>query len=126
MRLVSFLRNGQARVGIAKDDGVIDLSDQDFGRSVKHMLRVGALDQVREVAADRDPDIAIDDIRFLPCVVNPSSTTSGPEIGNGISTTFTRQPARSATNSNTLREALLEAPGLERRSTAPQPTLHTC
>ena len=71
MKLVSFLRNGQARAGVVKTDGVIDLSDQDFGRSVKHMLRLGALDQVRAVAGDRDPDIALADIEFLPCVVNP-------------------------------------------------------
>lgn len=72
MRLVSFLLNDQARVGVAKDDGIIDLSDHDVGRSMKHILQRGALDRVAELAADLSADLSMNDIEFLPCVANPN------------------------------------------------------
>ena len=71
MRLVSFLRDGQARVGVVKDHGVVDLIDRNVGRSVKHILRQDALEQVSDAAANCDADMALDDVDFLPCVANP-------------------------------------------------------
>ncbi len=72
MRLVSFLLNGQARVGVMQGDGVIDLGDHDVGRSAKHILQRGALDQVAELASKLEANLSIDDIGFLPCVLNPN------------------------------------------------------
>ena len=71
MRLVSFFCNEQARVGVVKDDGLVDLSDAGIGRSVKHILQRDALGRAHEVAASRDADTALDDVDFLPSVVNP-------------------------------------------------------
>ena len=71
MKLVSFVRNEQARVGVVKGDGIVDLNDADVGRSVKHILQQGALDRVREAADSRDTDTPLDEIEFLPSVVNP-------------------------------------------------------
>lgn len=72
MRLVSFLLNGQARVGVMQGNGVIDLSDHDAGRSTKHILQRGALDRVAKLASKLEANLSIDDIEFLPCVVNPT------------------------------------------------------
>jgi len=72
MRLVSFLLNDQARVGVVKGDGIVDLSDHDVGRSVKHILQLGALDRVAELVADLSADLSVNDIEILPCVVNPN------------------------------------------------------
>ncbi len=70
MKLVSYLRNGRARAGAIKGDGLVDLGDLEVGRSVKHILQRDALEQVRETAAERDADTALDGIDFLPCIVN--------------------------------------------------------
>jgi 2-keto-4-pentenoate hydratase/2-oxohepta-3-ene-1,7-dioic acid hydratase in catechol pathway len=71
MRLLSFLLNDQVRVGVMKGDEIVDLGDHDAGRSVKHILQRGALGQVRDLAADVAPDLSVNDIEFLPSVVNP-------------------------------------------------------
>ncbi len=71
MKLVSFVRNEQARVGVVKGDGLVDLGDLGIGRSVKHILQQGTLDRVWEAADSRDADTALDDVGFLPSVVTP-------------------------------------------------------
>ena len=68
MRLVSFILDDQARVGVIKDDAVIDLSDHDVGHSVKEVLQRGTLDRVGELAADLPANLALEDIEFLPVV----------------------------------------------------------
>lgn len=72
MRLVSFLYQDHARVGVMQGDDVIDLSDYDVGRSMKHVLQGDALGRIAELAAGLQATVAIDDIEFLPCIVNPT------------------------------------------------------
>lgn len=71
MKLATFRINDQVRVGVVRDDGIVDLGDHDIGRSVKHMLSVGALAQAAEIAAGLPAELSIDAIEFLPCVPNP-------------------------------------------------------
>lgn len=72
MRLLSFLFNGQVRVGVMKGDGIIDLSKHDVGRSVKHILQHGALDKVAELRERLSVDLSPDDVVFLPPVLKPN------------------------------------------------------
>lgn len=72
MRLVSFNLNDQVRFGVMKDDGIIDLSDHNVGRSVRHILRRDALTEIDELATGLAANLSAGDIEFLPCVVNPS------------------------------------------------------
>lgn len=72
MRLVSFLLEDQTRFGVMQGDGVIDLSGHDVGRSVKHVLQSDALGRIAELAAGLQATVAVEDIEFLPCIVNPT------------------------------------------------------
>jgi len=72
MRLVSFLLEDQTRFGVMQGDGVIDLSGHDVGRSVKHVLQSDALGHIAELAAGLHATVAVEDIEFLPCIVNPT------------------------------------------------------
>lgn len=72
MRLVSFLIDRQVRAGVVKGDGIIDLSKHDVGRSVKHILRHGALDKIAELQEEVAADVALDDVEFLPPVLKPT------------------------------------------------------
>lgn len=72
MRLVSFLHDDQARIGAMQGEGIVDLSDQGVGRSVKHILRQGTLQRAAELADERPVSFAAGEVEFLPGVVNPA------------------------------------------------------
>lgn len=72
MRLVSFLHEDRKRFGVMQGDGVIDLGGHDVGRSVKHILQSGALGRVADLVAGLEASLAVDDIEFLPCIINPT------------------------------------------------------
>ena len=74
MRLVSFKLENRSAVGVVTDDGVIALSrhDESLGRSLKHILRSGALGRVEELTAGQPADFALTDIDLLPPVINPN------------------------------------------------------
>lgn len=74
MRLTSFVHGSENRFGLVAKDGVIDCTGK-FGpdiASLRHLLEKGAIQQLRELS-DRevDPVIPLDEIRFLPPVVEP-------------------------------------------------------
>jgi 2-keto-4-pentenoate hydratase/2-oxohepta-3-ene-1,7-dioic acid hydratase in catechol pathway len=73
MRLLSFRTDEYASWGVVKDDGVVDLGKL-LGKQIETLgdaLRAGALAHVRELAAAREPSIALDDIHYLPTVPDP-------------------------------------------------------
>ena len=74
MRLVSFKLENRSAVGVVTHDDVIDLSryDERLGRSLKHILRSGALGRVEELTAGQPADFALTDIDLLPPVINPN------------------------------------------------------
>ncbi len=71
MRLVSFLRNDQARFGVIKGDGVVDLTDRGVGRSIKDALQDDALGRISVLAADQPADLSLQELTFLPVVPDP-------------------------------------------------------
>ena len=73
MKLVSFARNGRQSYGVATGGGVLDLGARLSRRwpSLSASLRDGALDALRAEADGRGPDLPLDEIRFLPPVLDP-------------------------------------------------------
>lgn len=71
MRLASYIADDRVGVGVVKDDGIVDLGEHDVGRSVKHILRSGLLQQIQELATGLPANLSMDDVEFLPCVPNP-------------------------------------------------------
>lgn len=71
MKLASYISNGQAGFGVVDDDGLIDCSVRGVGQSVKQALAAGALEQIRAIADGAKADLAIDEVRLLPPVVQP-------------------------------------------------------
>ena len=74
MRLISFVRNGEASYGIATDDGVIDAGAELRGEcpGLRDLLLAGGLDRLRELEG-RPADFSLDDIEFLPPVPDPAA-----------------------------------------------------
>jgi 2-keto-4-pentenoate hydratase/2-oxohepta-3-ene-1,7-dioic acid hydratase in catechol pathway len=71
MRLVSFLVNNQARMGVIDGDGVIDLTDRGAGRSIKEVLQGDALERISELATAQLADLSLQELEFLPVVPEP-------------------------------------------------------
>lgn len=71
MRLVSFLLDDQARIGVIKGDGVVDLTDRGVGRSIKEALQGDTLGRISELAANQPADLSLQELTFLPVVPDP-------------------------------------------------------
>ncbi len=71
MKLVSFLQQDQARVGVMREERIIDLSTHDVGRSMKHLLQRGALERVAQLSDSLEATDTSDEIDFLPGISNP-------------------------------------------------------
>jgi 2-keto-4-pentenoate hydratase/2-oxohepta-3-ene-1,7-dioic acid hydratase in catechol pathway len=71
MRLVSFLVNDQARMGVINGDGVVDLTDRGAGRSIREVLQGGTLDRISGLAAGQSADLSLQELTFLPVVPDP-------------------------------------------------------
>ena len=74
MRLISFVRNGVASYGIARDGGVVDAGAKLRSEypGLRDLLLAGALDRLREFEG-RSADCALDDIAFLPPIPDPGA-----------------------------------------------------
>ncbi len=72
MRLLTFLKDGTARLGVAQDGGVVDLTARapDLG-GLRQVLCAGALERVAAIASGVAPDHGQGDIRYLPPVPDP-------------------------------------------------------
>ncbi len=74
MRLISFVRNGEASYGIARDDGVVDAGAELRSEypGLRDLLLAGAGDRLRELEG-RPADCPLDDIEFLPPIPDPAA-----------------------------------------------------
>ena len=70
MRFLSFRADDYTSFGVVKEDGIVDLGALLGGRvrTLKEALRANALPRAMELAAGREPDRSIDEIRYLPTV----------------------------------------------------------
>ncbi len=73
MRVTSFEHNGRAGFGVVVDGGVVDAGARLAGKfsDLRDVLRRGALSWLHELTS-RAPDLAEDDISFLPPIPDPS------------------------------------------------------
>ena len=74
MRLISFVRNGEASYGIARDDGVVDAGAELRSKypGLRDLLLAGAGDRLRELEG-RSADCSLDDIELLPPIPDPAA-----------------------------------------------------
>jgi len=73
MRLLTFRTDDYASWGVVKGDGIVDVGKL-LGSKIDTLgdaLRAGALPRIRELAAAREPNVALDDIHYLPTVPDP-------------------------------------------------------
>ncbi len=71
MRLAAFTLNGVERVGLVKDDGVVDLAERLHVRGMRDLLARGLIDAARSFANER-ADQELSAITFLPPVRDPT------------------------------------------------------
>jgi 5-carboxymethyl-2-hydroxymuconate isomerase len=73
MRFVSYESGGRESVGVVKGDAIVDLSSMLAPRiaTLGELLRAGELAHAMEVAAVREPSIALEGIRYRPIVPDP-------------------------------------------------------
>lgn len=70
MKLLSFHVNGKDRFGIAKEEGIVDLTDKLNVGDLRGLLEAGLLEEAKKYA-DADIDYKFDEVRFLPVIPNP-------------------------------------------------------
>jgi len=81
MKLLSFEYAGRRRFGAVVGEGIVDLSE-DFG-SLRAVLEAGALERVRDLAAGRQPRLALTDVQYLIPVPDPEKILCvGVNYGN--------------------------------------------
>ena len=73
MRLASFRHDEHEGFGAVTDAGIINLTGRLSGRqqTLKEVLEAGALEEAAEIAAEAEPDHALDDIEWLLPVPDP-------------------------------------------------------
>jgi len=88
MRFVSFRSGDYASFGAIKDDGIVDVGKMLGGGrgsplTLGATLRGGLLPRALELAAAREPSVALDEIRYLPTVPDPEKLVCiGINYGN--------------------------------------------
>jgi len=73
MKLVTFVRMGKISFGALKAGGVVDLTgriDQNVN-SIKDILKLDLIENAKEYIKDKNPEISISEITFLPVIPNP-------------------------------------------------------
>ena len=73
MKLVTYARMGKISFGALKAGGVVDLTgriDQSVN-SIKDILKLDLIEKAREYIKDKDAEISISGITFLPVIPNP-------------------------------------------------------
>jgi len=71
VRFLSFRTDERASFGALKDDAIVDVGKLLGIPTLGAALRAGALPRAVEVAAAREPSVALDEIRYLPTVPDP-------------------------------------------------------
>ncbi len=73
MKLLSFSRGGRSGYGVVVEQGIADLGARYSERwpTLSAVIRAGALDQLRELASGLSCDFQVDEVRFLPPILDP-------------------------------------------------------
>jgi 5-carboxymethyl-2-hydroxymuconate isomerase len=71
VHFLSFRIDERASFGAFKDDGIVDVGKLLGIPTLGAALRAGALPRALELAAAREPSVALDEIRYLPTVPDP-------------------------------------------------------
>ncbi|HUL81529.1 MAG TPA: fumarylacetoacetate hydrolase family protein, partial [Gammaproteobacteria bacterium] len=71
MRFLSFRTDERASFGVLKENAIVDVGKLLGIPTLGAALRAGALPRALEVAAAREPSVALDEIRYLPTVPDP-------------------------------------------------------
>ena len=73
MKLLSFSRGGGSGYGVVLGQGIVDLGARYSERwpTLSAVIRAGALDQLRELANGLSCDFPVDEVRFLPPILDP-------------------------------------------------------
>lgn len=73
MKLLSFSRGGGSGYGVVLGQGIVDLGARYSERwpTLSAVIRTGALDQLRELASGLSCDLPVDEVRFLPPILDP-------------------------------------------------------
>ena len=85
MRFLSFSLNSHESFGIVQGGGVVDLGRR-MGKenpTLRHVLATGSFERAKEMASNLEPDIDLEQIRFLPTIPNPEKIICiGVNYGN--------------------------------------------
>jgi len=71
VRFLSFRTDERASFGVLKENAIVDVGKLLGIPTLGAALRAGALPRALEVAAAREPSVALDEIRYLPTVPDP-------------------------------------------------------
>ena len=73
MKIVSYRVEDRETYGVVVDDSVVDLRKRlpPTHRTLRDVLTLNALDEVRNVAEGQTGDHSLDEITFLPVIPNP-------------------------------------------------------
>ena len=73
MKLVTFARMGKISFGALKAGGVVDLTGRidHSANSVKDILKLNLVEKAKEYIKDKDGEISISEITFLPVIPDP-------------------------------------------------------
>jgi 5-carboxymethyl-2-hydroxymuconate isomerase len=83
LKLASFTAGGRTSYGAVVDDGIVDLALKLPYASLLDLLRAGALNEAKQVAAGAHPDVALRDATLLRPVVYPEKILCiGVNYGN--------------------------------------------
>lgn len=73
MKLLSFSRDGRRGYGVVVGQGVVDLAARHSERwpTLSAVIRAGAVDQLRDLASGLSCDFPLDEVCFLPPILDP-------------------------------------------------------
>ena len=71
MKLLSFTLDGKALYGALRDGGVVTMNDRLGYDTLRDALAAGAIERMREIAANEKPDQTLDEIKFQPAIPRP-------------------------------------------------------
>ncbi|MBN9476000.1 MAG: 5-oxopent-3-ene-1,2,5-tricarboxylate decarboxylase [Bordetella sp. SCN 67-23] len=72
MRFVSFLRNGRAGYGVAKDDGIVELGGRLDAPDLRTLLARGMQDLAGALSARLAADFPLAEVQLMPVIPEPS------------------------------------------------------
>ncbi|MBT3400283.1 MAG: 5-carboxymethyl-2-hydroxymuconate isomerase, partial [Rhodospirillaceae bacterium] len=70
MKLLTYDAGSGAHVGLATDDGIVDLTTRAGVKSLRELIAAGRVDQMAEFAGET-PDHPLDGVTYLPVIPDP-------------------------------------------------------